>query len=156
MSQVGGESDLEVLPGVHFPYAAHLQAIKPTVAPFRDNGLKRSSKITEDETGPSVESAANAKSEAVLNEITLDPDYFEDKQKEEEALDKIIEKEGDMKDLPLDEFYKKIIEIKQKIKLEDQYIPSLDNIETAFYELIDTEAEIKRELERLQKEEVKM
>ncbi len=137
------------------PAPTHLQAIKPTVTPFRDIGLRKSSRITdEDET--TADAANNPHPEAKLDALKLDPDYFDAKSKEEEEINRIIENEGGLKDYPLDEFYKKVKEIKQKIKLEEQYIPSLDNIETAFYELIDTEKEIRHELELHQKEEAKI
>ena len=96
------------------------------------------------------------KSETKLNEIKLDPDYFDAKKKEEEEITKFIENEGGMKEYPLDEFYKKVKEVNKKIKLEEQYIPSLDNIENSFYELIHIEAEIKQELEHHKSEEAKI
>ena len=94
-----------------------------------------------------------------MDEIRLDPDYFDGKGKEEEEINKIMEDGnviGGCKECPLDVFYKKVKEIKQKIKLEEQYIPSLDNIETAFYELIETEGEIRKELEAHRNEEAKI
>jgi len=120
----------EILLNPQIKINTHFQAIKSTVAPFRDIGLIKLSHQNEEEA------------KVIISEIKVDPEYFNDK--EEEDIPKMVEDE----DYPLNEFYKKIKDIRKKIKLEDQQIPSLDNIESTFYELIKTETEIKEELKK--------
>lgn len=127
------KEEMLVSPLIRIP--THLQAIKPTVTPFRDIGMRKLSHASEEEA------------KLLTNEIKVDPEYFNDKG--EEGMLKLIEDED--KDYPLDEFYKKIKDIKKGIKLEEQQIPSLDDIESTFYELIKIEQEVKAELKTSEK-----
>lgn len=121
----------------------HLQAIKQTVSPFRDVGVYNKQKSAGEEGSKVMEKVfgGNHKSNSKFN---LQCDYFNSDKKEENQNESV------------DDFYKKVEDIQQKIKLDDQYIPTLDGIEDAFYDFIEMEAEIKREFEKEEKMEVKL
>lgn len=125
--------------------STHLQAIKTTVTPFRDVGLRKSSRITEEDE----EFFGNK--EVKTPQIKVDLDYFNEGKEEE--ISKILE--NDTKEYSIDEFCKKIKKIKHRMKMEEQYMPSLDNIEATFYELIENGEDIKKELEAYEKKESK-
>ena len=117
----------------------HLQALRQTVSPFRDVGVYKKNKSAGDERSKIVEKVSGGK---YISNNLLHCDHFD--------LDK---KEGSQNE-SADDFYKKVQEIQQKIKLDDQYIPTLDGIEDAFYDFIEMETEIKREIEKEENNEV--
>jgi len=144
------ETETEQMLGLRLSVTTHLQALKPTVAPFKDNLLKKSVRIVENGEKTSAEQEKMSRSE----KINLDLDYF-DMKKEDEDIGKLVE-DNKGPELNPEDFYKKIKEIKKKIQMEEQYIPSLENMERTFYELLETEGEILKELSAKTKEELKL
>jgi len=131
--------------GLSIGSRTHLQAIKTTVTPFRNVGLRKSSRITEEDE----EFFGNR--EPKTPQIKVDLNYFNEGK--EEDISKILE--DDVKEYSIDEFCKKIKKIKHRMKMEEQYMPSLDNIEATFYELIESGEDIKKELEAYERKEGK-